>query len=96
MVPEHRDIQEALVKVGDKEQSFVDSKEWIGSFEVSTVLNQLLGVSESKLSLYIRMYSDIIMDVYCREAVLFRGKIYWHLEESVQLAVCIMRGFIVT
>ena len=40
----HRQMQEALVKVGDKAASFVDSKEWIGSFEVSTVLNQLLGV----------------------------------------------------
>ena len=43
-VANHRQIQEALVKVGDKEAAFVGSKEWIGSFEVSTVLNQLMGV----------------------------------------------------
>lgn len=43
-VPGHRLIQETLVKVGDKQPAFVGSKEWIGSFEVSTVLNQLLGV----------------------------------------------------
>ena len=34
------------MKVGDKEPAFVGSKEWIGSFEVSTVLNQLLGVRD--------------------------------------------------
>lgn len=43
-VPTHRDIQAALVQVGDKEKPFVGSREWIGSFEVSTVLNHLLGV----------------------------------------------------
>jgi len=43
-VPSHRDIQLSLVEVGDKEKPFLGSKEWIGSFEVSTVLNQLLGV----------------------------------------------------
>ena len=44
-VPTHQQIQETLVKVGDKEQHFIGSKEWIGSFEVGTVLDQLLGVS---------------------------------------------------
>jgi len=46
-VPTHRDMQMALVEVGDKEKPFVGSREWIGSFEVSTVLNQLLGVKQS-------------------------------------------------
>ena len=44
-VPNHRGIQQALVDVGDKELSIVGSKQWIGSFEVSTCLNHLLGVS---------------------------------------------------
>ncbi|XP_033632362.1 ufm1-specific protease 2-like [Asterias rubens] len=44
-VPTHREIQQALVDVGDKKSSFVGSKQWIGSFEVSTVLNQLFGVT---------------------------------------------------
>ncbi len=44
-VPRHKEIQETLIKVGDKEQNFLGSHEWIGSYEVNTVLNQLLGVS---------------------------------------------------
>ncbi len=46
-MPSHRDMQMALVEVGDKDKPFVGSREWIGSFEVSTVLNQLLGVKQS-------------------------------------------------
>lgn len=42
--PTHQQIQEALVATGDKPADFVGSREWIGSFEVSTVLNHLLGV----------------------------------------------------
>lgn len=34
-VPTHREIQQALVHVGDKEASFVGSSKWIGSQEVS-------------------------------------------------------------
>ena len=33
-VPDIRRIQEVLVTLDDKEQSFVGSREWIGSFEV--------------------------------------------------------------
>lgn len=36
---------QALVDVGDKEASFMGSRQWIGSIEVQTVLNQLLGVT---------------------------------------------------
>lgn len=46
--PTHQKIQEALVATGDKNSGFVGSKEWIGSFEVSTVLNHLLEV-ESRI-----------------------------------------------
>ncbi|XP_026159282.1 ufm1-specific protease 2 [Mastacembelus armatus] len=44
-VPTHKDIQQALVDVGDKQASFVGSRQWIGSIEVQAVLNQLLGVT---------------------------------------------------
>ncbi|CAK6958496.1 ufm1-specific protease 2 [Scomber scombrus] len=44
-VPTHKDIQQALVDVGDKQSSFVGSRQWIGSIEVQAVLNQLLGVT---------------------------------------------------
>ena len=47
--PTHKQIQQALVDVGDKEASLVGSKEWIGSFEVSTCLNHLLGVGALSL-----------------------------------------------
>ncbi|XP_031405210.1 probable Ufm1-specific protease isoform X2 [Punica granatum] len=44
-VPSHREIQETLVEIGDKEPSFVGSREWIGAIELSFVLDKLLGVS---------------------------------------------------
>ncbi|XP_078435785.1 peptidase C78, ubiquitin fold modifier-specific peptidase 1/ 2 isoform X1 [Wolffia australiana] len=44
-VPSHREIQQALVEIGDKELSFVGSHEWIGAIELSFVLDKLLGVS---------------------------------------------------
>ncbi|KAM3938211.1 ufm1-specific protease 2 isoform 1-T1 [Leptodactylus fuscus] len=44
-IPTHREIQQALVDVGDKPTSFVGSRQWIGSIEVQLVLNQLLGVT---------------------------------------------------
>ncbi|KAF8390553.1 hypothetical protein HHK36_025080 [Tetracentron sinense] len=44
-VPSHREIQQALVEIGDKEPSFNGSREWIGAIELSFVLDKLLGVS---------------------------------------------------
>ncbi|XP_056227867.1 ufm1-specific protease 2 [Seriola aureovittata] len=44
-VPTHKEIQQALVDVGDKQTSFVGSRQWIGSIEVQAVLNQLLEVT---------------------------------------------------
>ncbi|KAF3852352.1 hypothetical protein F7725_005707 [Dissostichus mawsoni] len=44
-VPTHREIQQTLVDVGDKQGSFVGSRQWIGSIEVQVVLNQLLEVT---------------------------------------------------
>lgn len=41
----HREIQETLVKIGDKPASFVGSKDWIGSMEVGYVLDELFGVA---------------------------------------------------
>lgn len=40
-----REIQQALVEIGDKDPSFVGSHEWIGAIELSFVLDKLLGVS---------------------------------------------------
>ncbi|OQR66708.1 ufm1-specific protease 2-like [Tropilaelaps mercedesae] len=44
-VPDHRKIQETLVEIGDKETNFVGSKQWIGSQEVSFVLNQRMSIN---------------------------------------------------
>ncbi|CAN8254897.1 unnamed protein product [Cochlearia groenlandica] len=44
-VPSHRDIQQTLVEIGDKDPSFIGSREWIGAIELSFVLDKLLGVS---------------------------------------------------
>ncbi|KAK3696703.1 hypothetical protein QZH41_013050, partial [Actinostola sp. cb2023] len=44
-VPSHRQIQQALVDVGDKKPNFVGSRQWIGSFEVSMCLEKLVGVT---------------------------------------------------
>lgn len=44
-VPTHKQIQECLVKIGDKPASFTGSRKWIGSTEVSFVLETLLGVT---------------------------------------------------
>ena len=40
-----REIQQALVDIGDKDPPFVGSREWIGAIELSFVLDKLLGVS---------------------------------------------------
>lgn len=44
-VPSHKEIQQTLVDIGDKDPSFVGSREWIGAIELSFVLDKLLGVS---------------------------------------------------
>ena len=48
-IPTHREIQQALVDVGDKLANFVGSKQWIGSQEVGFVLSQLLGVTSKMM-----------------------------------------------
>ncbi|CAN7099342.1 unnamed protein product [Brassica rapa subsp. narinosa] len=44
-VPSHRQETQTLVEIGDKDPSFVGSREWIGAIELSFVLDKLLGVS---------------------------------------------------
>lgn len=40
-----REIQQSLVEIGDKDPSFIGSREWIGAIELSFVLDKLIGVS---------------------------------------------------
>lgn len=40
-----REIQQTLVKIGDKGQSFVGSSNWIGAIELSYILDEYLGVT---------------------------------------------------
>ena len=56
-VPSITDIQKCLVKAGDKESKIIGSNDWIGAFEVSIVLNELLGV-ESQI-LYVSSGADL-------------------------------------
>jgi hypothetical protein len=43
--PTHREIQEVLVKIGDKPKEFHGSCSWIGAVELSYVLDELYGIS---------------------------------------------------
>ncbi|XP_052796847.1 ufm1-specific protease 2-like [Mya arenaria] len=49
-IPSHKTIQQTLVDIGDKEPNFVGSRKWIGSMEVSFVLDTLIGVTSKILS----------------------------------------------
>lgn len=40
-VPSIRAIQEILVKIGDKEENFIGSKDWIGALEASFIFDEL-------------------------------------------------------
>lgn len=44
-VPSHRQIQQTLVSIGDKQQEFIGSRQWIGAIELGFVLDTLLGVT---------------------------------------------------
>ena len=48
-VPSIQRIQEVLVTIGDKPQSFVGSKEWIGCFEACIVMDHLFQVASAYL-----------------------------------------------
>uniref|UniRef100_T1IZG3 Probable Ufm1-specific protease 2 n=1 Tax=Strigamia maritima TaxID=126957 RepID=T1IZG3_STRMM len=50
-IPTHEEIQKALVDVGDKPNSFIGSKRWIGSLEVSYCLDKLIGVAAKIMNL---------------------------------------------
>ncbi|KAG5684142.1 hypothetical protein PVAND_013383 [Polypedilum vanderplanki] len=47
-IPSHEDIQRYLVKVGDKQSNFINSRQWIGSTEVAMCLNGFMNI-ESKI-----------------------------------------------
>ena len=47
-IPSHEEIQKYLVKVGDKPNNFINSRQWIGSTEVSMCLNGFMNV-DSKI-----------------------------------------------
>lgn len=44
-VPEHREIQKYLFDIGDKQSSFIGSKQWIGSTEVSMCLDGFMHIT---------------------------------------------------
>ncbi|KAH7528303.1 hypothetical protein FEM48_Zijuj05G0058400 [Ziziphus jujuba var. spinosa] len=65
-VPSHREIQQSLVEIGDKDHSFIGSREWIGAIELSFVLDKLLGVSCKVLN----VRSGAELPEKCRELAL--------------------------
>jgi Ufm1-specific protease 2 len=48
--PSHAEIQRALVSLGDKPASFVNSNQWIGALEISYVLDHLAGVQSKVIT----------------------------------------------
>ncbi|KAL9275434.1 putative Ufm1-specific protease [Drosera capensis] len=57
-----REIQQTLVDIGDKDPSFIGSREWIGAIELSYVLDKLLGV---KCETLVLSYSILFVLLYC-------------------------------
>uniref|UniRef100_A0A914PLL6 UFSP1/2/DUB catalytic domain-containing protein n=1 Tax=Panagrolaimus davidi TaxID=227884 RepID=A0A914PLL6_9BILA len=49
MPPTHKEIQECLVKIGDKQSKFIGSRGWIGSIEIGFVLESLAGIEARTL-----------------------------------------------
>lgn len=43
-IPSIKQIQEILVKIGDKEKSFISSRDWIGGVETCYVVDELFNV----------------------------------------------------
>ncbi|CAO1403289.1 unnamed protein product [Diamesa serratosioi] len=44
-VPSIKEIQQTLVKIGDKDEFFCNSREWIGTVEASYIIDELFGVA---------------------------------------------------
>jgi Ufm1-specific protease 1 len=49
-VPSIESIQQILVDLNDKSASFLSSDQWIGTYEVTIVLNQLYNVGKIRLN----------------------------------------------
>jgi hypothetical protein len=49
-LPPHREIQQCLVDIGDKEAKFLGSRQWIGSMEVGFVLETKCGIQSRVIS----------------------------------------------
>lgn len=57
-----REIQQSLVEIGDKDPSFIGSREWIGAIELSFVLDKLLGVSVPLFQLLVKF--ELLLQYY--------------------------------
>src|SRR4051812_14171312 len=55
-VPSHSEIQKMLIKLGDKTPDFLNSKQWIGAFEINLCLSAFFGV-RSRLFVFFRSLS---------------------------------------
>ena len=61
-VPSIKDVQECLILLGDKDVSFLGSRKWIGSLEISYCLDSMLNVSSKILHSPIGKSIDEIAD----------------------------------
>lgn len=59
-VPKLREIQQALVAMGDKPDSFVGSKQWIGSLEVAMCLDYFYDVSLLTFGFFTLFYETYV------------------------------------
>lgn len=55
-VPSLLTIQETLVAIGDKPASFVNSREWIGSFEICLFLDHCYDVMKAVIPCFMECF----------------------------------------
>ncbi|ONM32463.1 putative Ufm1-specific protease [Zea mays] len=77
-VPSHREIQQVLVEIGDKDPSFIGSCEWIGAIELSFVLDKLLGVSFQYYFHHVSFQSGGLLVYFFSYGITYVLRLAWH------------------
>lgn len=62
-VPTHIEIQRALVDMGDKDKSFIGSKQWIGAIEISFCLDFMYNIQSKILNINSGSEMDSLSDI---------------------------------
>ncbi|ONM32469.1 putative Ufm1-specific protease [Zea mays] len=82
-VPSHREIQQVLVEIGDKDPSFIGSCEWIGAIELSFVLDKLLGVSFQYYFHHVSFQSGGLLVYFFSYGITYVLRLAWHVSCKV-------------